>query len=140
MASNIALKDLFFKELKQYNTTNFKTLLNSDFSKEDAAVHKCCSSVVTRYFIFAEKHPEISDADMHLLYFQLRIDMIARYFSEYPASSLSDLQPFQDEMRRYVEKTKGDESVSRQDDTTIQYIELDTADSVPVEQLAMSAH
>ncbi len=102
------LSDLFFKELKQYNTTNFKTLLNADLTHEDPVIHKACSSVVTRYFIFSEKHPEISEADLKLLYFQLRIDMIARYFSEYPASTLSDLQPFQLELQRYVERTRSE--------------------------------
>ena len=99
------LKCLFFKELKQYNSTNFKTLLKADLTQENAIVHKACSSVVTRYFIFAEKHPEIPAADMRMLYYKLRIDIIGRYFSEYPASSVADLIPFQEELKRYVEKT-----------------------------------
>ena len=98
------LSDLFFSELKQYNTTNFKTLLNADLSQEDATVHKACSSVVTRYFIFVEKHPEIQESDAKLLYFQARIDMVARYFAEYPVSNVTDLKPFQDELKRFVEK------------------------------------
>lgn len=99
------LKCLFFKELKQYNSTNFKTLLKADLSAEDAVVHKACSSVVTRYFIFVEKHPEIDESLLKMLYYKLRIDIIGRYFSEYPASSLADLVPFQEELKRYVEKT-----------------------------------
>lgn len=101
-----SLKDQFFKELKQYNTTNFKTLLNANLEDDDAEIHKSCSSVVTRYFIFAEKHPEIPESEIKMLYFKLRIDMIARYFSEYPAASLQDLKPFQDELKRFVEKSK----------------------------------
>ncbi len=104
--ANSKLSDLFFKELKQYNTTNFKTLLTADLTKEDAVVHKACSSVVTRYFIFIEKHPELSESDAKLLYFQARVDMVARYFAEYPVSNISDLQPFQDELRRFAEKLK----------------------------------
>lgn len=103
---NSNLKDMFFKELKQYNSTNFKTLLNADLNVDSAEIHKSCSSVVTRYFIFSEKHPELSQSDLKMLYFQLRIDMIARYFSEYPAASLSDLKPFQDELKRYVLKAR----------------------------------
>lgn len=106
MADSNKLSDLFFKELKQYNTTNFKTLLNADLTKEDAVVHKACSSVVTRYFIFVEKHPEISESDAKLLYFQARVDMVARYFAEYPVSNISDLKPFQDELKRFAEKAK----------------------------------
>ena len=105
MSSN-TLKEQFFKELKKYNVTNFKTLLRADLTVDSPEIHKSCSSVVTRYFIFAEKHPEVSKTDLNMLYFQLRIDTIARYFAEYPASNLSDLQPFQDELRRFVEKAK----------------------------------
>lgn len=108
------LKFLFFKELKQYNSTNFKTLVKSDLSQDNAVVHKACSSVVTRYFIFAEKHPEIPDSDMKMLYYKLRIDIIGRYFSEYPASSLEDLVPFQQELRRYVEKTSEERNMLQQ--------------------------
>lgn len=103
---NSKLSDLFFKELKQYNSTNFKTLLQADLSTPSPIIHKACSSVVTRYFIFVEKHPELLEADKKLLYFQLRVDMIARYFSEYPVASLEDLKPFQDELKRYVARSK----------------------------------
>ena len=41
-----------------------------------------------------------------MLYYKLKIDIIARYFSEYPASSLSDLAPFQEELRRHDAKVK----------------------------------
>ena len=106
VASSNKLSDLFFSELKRYNNSNFKTLVNAKLEQEDAVVHKACSSVVTRYFIFVEKHPEISESDAKMLYFQARIDMVARYFSEYPASNISDLRPFQDELKRFVERSK----------------------------------
>ena len=112
MANSNKLSDLFFKELKQYNTTNFKTLLNANLNHEDAVVHKACSSVVTRYFIFVEKHPELSESDAKLLYFQARIDMVARYFAEYPVANISDLKPFQDELKRFAEKAKEKEVVN----------------------------
>ena len=100
------LSTLFFKELKQYNSTNFKTLQSLDLeSNEDNPIlHKACSSVVTRYFIFSEKHPEISDQDKKILYFQLHVDLIAQYFAKYPTSSIQNLQPFQDELRNFVNK------------------------------------
>ena len=106
MANSNKLSDLFFSELKQYNNRNFKTLVNANLETEDAIVHKACSSVVTRYFIFVEKHPEIPDSEAKMLYFQARIDMVARYFSEYPAANISDLKPFQEELRRFVERSK----------------------------------
>lgn len=109
MSNSNKLSNLFFSELKQYNRTNFKTLLNADLNTEDASVHKACSSVVTRYFIFVEKHPEILESEAKMLYFQARIDMVARYFAEYPAANVSDLQPFQDELKRYVAKDLEDD-------------------------------
>lgn len=99
-----SLSEMFLGELKKYNSTNYKTLLDADLSAEDPKVYKSCSSVVTRYFIFAEKHPEISQVDMKMLYFKLKIDLLARYFSEYPAASVEDLQPFQTELKRFAAK------------------------------------
>lgn len=78
MLSSLELTKLFFKDLKSYNSTNYRTIEKADLSIDNATVHKAFSSVVTRYFIFAERHPEISDADRRILYFKLKIDMIAR--------------------------------------------------------------
>lgn len=105
MVSN-NLADLFFHDLKQYNNTNFKTLESADLTIEDSVTYKSCSSVVTRYFIFAERHPEISEIDMKMLYYKLNIDRIARYFSEYPSANIDDLIPFQMELRRYTKHQK----------------------------------
>lgn len=51
-----SLPDLFFKDLKSYNSTNFRTLLKTDLqgNANTSTVHKAFSSVVTRYFIFRE--------------------------------------------------------------------------------------
>lgn len=107
MTSNISdISALFFHDLKQYNSTNFRTIKSADLSKDDPIIYKSFSSVVTRFYIFRERHPEISDSDIRILYFRLRIDMIARYFSEYPVGNVEDLIPFQNELKRYVDKTK----------------------------------
>lgn len=107
MTSN-ELTAMFFRELKQFNSTNFRTIAKADVTKEDAVVHKACSSVVTRYFIFKEKHPELTEEQLRVLYFKLRIDMLARYFSEYPAASTEDLVPFQRELKRFLEREDND--------------------------------
>lgn len=107
MLSSLELTQLFFKDLKHYNATNFRTVEHADLSVDNATVHKAFSSVVTRYFIFAERHPEISDADKRILYFKLKIDMIARYFSEYPDVNLDLLRAFQLELQQYVKESKG---------------------------------
>lgn len=102
MDSNTKLTHLFFSELKSYNNNNFKTLKEANLETNDPVTHKACSSVVTRYFIFAEKHPEIPESDLKLLYYQLGIDMLAKYFSEYPSSSLDNLYTFQNALLEYI--------------------------------------
>lgn len=107
MLSSLELVTLFFRDLKQYNSTNFKTIQRADLSHEDATVHKAFSSAVTRYFIFAERHPEISDTEKKILYFKLKIDMIAQYFSEYPDTNLDLLKAFQIELQQHVLREQG---------------------------------
>ena len=107
MLSSLELSRLFFTELKSYNGSNFRTLESADLSREDAKVHKAFSSVVTRYFIFVEKHPEISAPEQRILYFQLKIDLLAKYFSEYPDTDTNLLRPFQLELIQHVKDMKG---------------------------------
>lgn len=107
MLSSLELTQTFFRDLKQYNSTNFRTVEKAALLEDDATVHKAFSSVVTRYFIFCERHPEISDAEKRILYFKLKIDMIARYFSDYPDTNLDLLKAFQLELQQYVRESKG---------------------------------
>lgn len=106
MLSSNELTQLFFRDLKKYNNTNFKTLAEADLSKNSAKVHKAFSSVVTRYFIFKEQHPEISDAENNLLYFKLKLDLVAKYFSEYPDTSTDNLVAFQIELKNYMKESR----------------------------------
>lgn len=107
-ASNISynVDELFFSDLKKYNSTNFKMIYKADVSEESATVFKSFSSVVTRYFIFVEKHPEISEQDLRMLYYRLSIDLIAQYFSEFPDTCPDNLMPFQDALKQYVDSRK----------------------------------
>lgn len=107
MAFDTSLSSLFFSELKQYNRTNFKNLYSANIEISDANVVKAFSSVITRYFIFCEKHPEISDMDKQILYFQIKLDMVARFFAKYPKADTADLVAFQQELRTY--KNEGDD-------------------------------
>ena len=91
------LTDLFFRELKEYNNTTFKNLC------DNADMYKCYSSVITRYFIFCEKHPEISQADKNLLYYRLGIDSIAAFFSQYPTSESDELGTFRHQLNKYID-------------------------------------
>ena len=106
MKSSKELTELFLKELRQYNQTNFKAILRADLSKQDAAVHKAFSSVITRYFIFREKHPEITETENKILYFKLKLDLIAKYFSEYPETTTDNLVAFQLELKSYDAEVK----------------------------------
>lgn len=111
MISNKELTHLFFHDLKKYNSTNFRTIKDANLNEDRPTVHKAFSSVVTRYFIFCERHPEISDTDMRILFFKLKIDLIAKYFSEYPdESNIDGLRAFQIELQSYIKETKDSET------------------------------
>jgi hypothetical protein len=98
------LENMFFYELKRYNSTNFKTLLTADLSADDAKAHKSFSSVITRYFIFREKHKDdLSVSELNQLYFELKLDLISQYFAQYPEASTEILTGFQKELREFVD-------------------------------------
>ena len=103
------LCDLMFHDLKKYNERNFKAIEKADLSYENPDVLKAFSSIITRYFIFADRHPEIPERDVRMVYFKLSIDKVARYFSEYPVASMDDLKPFQLELQRYAKLRRGEE-------------------------------
>lgn len=98
------LINLFFSELRHFNSTNFKTLERADLTVEgdNPMVRKAFSSVITRYFIFREKHPEITDEENKVLYYKLSLDLVAKYFSEYPETSSDNLVAFQVVLKQYV--------------------------------------
>lgn len=107
---------MFFNDLHDYNSRNFKTLATADLSKQDAVIHKAFSSVVTRYFIFKEKHPELSEVELNILYFKLKLDLIASYFTEYPDTTTDNLVAFQLELKKYLKE---------QDKKNIEEVEAD---------------
>ena len=119
------LARLFFTELKHFNSSNFKAIATADLTKQDAAVHKAFSSVVTRYFIFREKHPDITDAENNMLYYKLKLDLVARYFAEYPETTTDNLIAFQLELKNYIKENKPrdvdmDEYIAPKEDTNVQ--------------------
>lgn len=100
--------NLFFKDLRTYNSSNFKTLAKADIHVNDATVHKAFSSVITRYFIFREKHPELNEGQFNMLYYKLKLDLIAYYFSKYPDAPADSLVAFQIELNNYIRESKGE--------------------------------
>lgn len=105
---SLNMSERFFIELKRYNSTNFRTLYNAELEDIDPSVIKAFSSVITRFFIFCEKHPELTELDKRILYFQLKIDMIARFFANYPDTNADDLIAFQTELKYFVKGNGGD--------------------------------
>lgn len=116
--NSLELTNLFMRELKAYNSSNFRTIERADLSKDDAVVHKAFSSAITRYFIFSEKHPEILDSDKRILYFKLKLDMVAKYFSEYPDTNTDYLKAFQLEIQQFVSEQKQLEIIGGEDNGT----------------------
>lgn len=96
--------DLFFRDMKEFNKSNFKSIHTADLSKIDLSVYKSFSSIVTRYFIFCDKHPEISEEMRKLLYYKLKIDLIARFYTNYPVGDVKDLEAFKRELDMSIER------------------------------------
>ena len=100
------LVSCFFTDLKKYNPTNFKTMTRVDILNDpnNPVMLKSYSSVITRSLIFREKHPEISNEEYNILYFMLKIDLIASFFAEFPDGDPTDLVAFQKQLRAFVKK------------------------------------
>lgn len=103
LMSNAEIAKMFFDDLRSYNSTNYRTLVKSDLVEITPTIYKSFSSVITRYFIFAERHPELTASDLKMLYYKLKIDLIASFFVSYPDVDVSLLSPFQSELIQYVQ-------------------------------------
>lgn len=133
------LECMFFEELQTYNITNFNTLVNSDVDQNDAKIRKCYSSVITRYFIFREKHSELSESELNILYFKLKLDMIAQYFATYPDSDVTVLKAFQNELRSYLKlepQFDDDPTSSKPDESSDNEVTQEKAEVIKDEQKA----
>ena len=96
--------DMFFCDMKDFNKNNFKSIHTADLSKLDINAYKSFSSIVTRYFIFCDKHPELSEEMKKLLFYRLKIDLIARFYTNYPAGNVEDLNAFKSELDQSIER------------------------------------
>lgn len=139
MRTSKELTELFLRDLKRYNTTNFKTIAKADLSKQDAIVHKSFSSVITRYFIFKEKHPEIQEEEFKLLYFVLSLDLVATYFAEYPDTTTDNLVAFQLHLKAFIKEHRRDkdfeeEALDDVESPAVSDIGLESDNGMPVEQ------
>lgn len=115
MAQKQEVAELFFSELKKFNSTNFRTIEHASLEQSNPVIHKAFSSAVTRFFIFKEKNPDVTEIEARMLYFQLKLDMIAAYFAEYPSASPQDyLRPFQLELQKYAKRLRKQEGEDEQ--------------------------
>lgn len=139
MRTKKELTDCFFSDLHSYNNRNFKTIATADLSVQDATTHKAFSSAITRYFIFREKHPEISEEEFKILYFVLSLDLVATYFAEYPDTTLDNLVAFQLHVKNYVKEQKRKRGEDYNDDiikqeSALSDIGLESDNEVQIEQ------
>ena len=138
MRSSKELTEMFFSDLKRYNNSNFKAIAEADVSNQDPVVHKAFSAVITRYFIFREKHPEVTEQEHKILYFKLKLDMIATYFSEFPDTSTDNLVAFQLELKKYLKECKhrgGDiNDAAPKQESPLPDIKLESDNTMPVQQ------
>ena len=139
MRSAKELTECFMFDLKHYNNTNFKTIAKADLSKQDATVHKAFSSVITRYFIFREKHPEVTEREFKMLYFALSLDLVASYFSEYPNTTTDYLVAFQMHLKKYMKDRRHkdedtEENENDKNESSVSDIGLESNNTVQVEQ------
>lgn len=105
------LEKAFFTELRQYNISNFKTLLTIDLKDPSAngTICKSYSSAITRFFIFKEKHPELTQTETSMLYYKAKLDLVAEYFAQYPDGSTDNLIGFQIELRNFSDNDRSEE-------------------------------
>lgn len=96
--------DTFFTDMKAFNKNNFKAIHTADLSNVNLTTYKSFSSIVTRYFIFCDKHPELSEEMKKLLFYKLKIDLIARFYMNYPVGDIEDLRAFKRELDMSVER------------------------------------
>lgn len=138
MKTKKELTDCFFKDLHSFNSSNFKTIAKADLSVKDATTHKAFSSAITRYFIFREKHPEISEEEFKILYFVLSLDLVAAYFAEYPETTTDNLVAFQLHVKKYIKEHnkqfKEGESDNVEKEASLSNIELGSINTVLIEQ------
>ena len=77
---------------------------------------------------------------MNMLYYQLKIDLIAKYFSEYPESDISPLKAFQEELQKFASNNSAKKDKDKKDvlyigDNDIDYF---TADNAQVDALLVT--
>jgi hypothetical protein len=103
---------MFFDMTRGHNSTNWGKLvvaIKTETPSLNQPTWKALSSLVTRYWLFIEKHPDMSESDCHMLYYILGIDRIGKLISTYPRYSEEDFRSLQEQLRPIIEEVLLDE-------------------------------
>lgn len=86
-------KSLFLHELFKYNKNNYEQLHKStNLDELDINVYKAATSLITRYFIWVQNHPELSEDEVNQMFYILSLDEILQAISEFPQIPVDKLR------------------------------------------------
>ena len=103
---------MFMEETRHYNSTNFRklrTCLDISHPVLNQPTWKALTSLTTRYWLFIEKHPELTESDRHMLYFLLGIDRIGKLMASYPRIIDEDFQGLIEQLIPVINEVLADE-------------------------------
>jgi hypothetical protein len=107
---------MFFNMTRGHNSTNWRKLVAA-FQDETPTLNqptwKALSSLVTRYWLFIEKNPDMSESDRHMLYYILGIDRIGKLIATHPRCSDEDFRSLQEQLLPIINEVLLDEQKSR---------------------------
>lgn len=76
----------FLTELFKYNKNNYMQLKRASSEEElDINVFKAATSLITRYFIWIQNHPELPESEIHSMFYVLSLDELLEGIAAFPA-------------------------------------------------------
>jgi len=103
---------MFMEETRHYNVTNFRRLrscLEVPRPVLDQPTWKALTSLVTRYWIFAEKHPEMTASDRNMLYFLIGLDRIGKLMACHPRCDDEEFKGLAEQLLSVINEVLSDE-------------------------------
>jgi len=101
--------------IRGYNSTNWRklvTAIKDEAPSLNQPTWKALSSLVTRYWLFVEKNPAMSESDRHMLYYILGIDRIGKLIATYPRCKDEDYRSLQEQLLPIINEVLLDEQES----------------------------
>jgi hypothetical protein len=106
---------MFMNITQHYNSTNWRKLVNcvkSETPVLDQPTWKALTSLSTRYWLFVEKNPEMSESDRHMLYFLIGMDRIGKLMATFPRCSDEDFRSLQEQLLPLINEVLSNEQKS----------------------------